>query len=126
LAKSNGDLFGDGTHPRSNRWQRLGELVGQGRNNATYALPCLVEVALSECSQSQQLEDVAIDLRSNGFEDIECERVSVRCVRVPNADARIKTEGRQHQRTLQLTRAVEIIEQRVRGVDGTPVPTSDG
>jgi len=81
----------------------------------------LVEVAGSECRRLEEVEDVPVDDWSDGLHDVECERVAVGLVGVPDPECRVEAGRVQGECRLGFAGGREVVKERVCRVRGVPL-----
>ncbi len=91
----------------------FGELVGERREEPAGALPGLVEVAGLEVAGGEQLQDVAFDVRADGFKEVEGEAVTVLLVSVDDAETGVEADGEGGEPAFDFGQGVAVVEQRV-------------
>ena len=108
------------------RGHGFGESMGERRQDAADAAAGLVEVSPPKRRRGEQVEDVAVDGRAGGFHDVEGEGVAVTLVGVPDPECRIEARGVQGECGFGFEQRVEVVEERVCGVDRVPFRAGDG
>lgn len=77
-----------------------------------------MEVITAEGRRPHQVEDIRLDIWSNGLHDVECHRVAVALVRVEDADPWIETDCETGDAGFPFEECVEVVEDGVGRVGG--------
>lgn len=96
--------------------KRVGKLPGERRGEPTHPLPGLVEVGQGERSGRRELEQVAVDERTNRLHHVRRQRVSVELVGVEHAEPGVEPDDARRDRRLRIEQRIEVVEERVRRV----------
>jgi hypothetical protein len=119
------DLLGDWSDELPPGRKRLGELVCERREQPAVTALSLVEVAGAEPAVAQQREQVAVDVRADGFHQVERERVAAADVGVHDRERRVEPDDLAGEPCFGFDQGVEIVQDRPGRVDSQPRPAAE-
>jgi hypothetical protein len=90
-------------------------VVGERGEDPDVSVVGLVEVSTPEGVAVEEVDDIAVDDRANGLDEVKSEGIAGADVGVDDAQPGVKTDGETGEPAFDLGERVEVVEKRIAG-----------